>query len=68
MQIEVITMTMAGLALIFSTITVGFSFFSYAKVVGLENSTHQVQFVQADETEVDKELDTEHERYEEEML
>ena len=37
-------------------------------VIGLRNSTHQVQFVQADETEVDKELDTEHERYEEEML
>lgn len=43
-----ISMVMSALALIFSAITVGFSFAAYARVVGLENSTHQVQMVPMD--------------------
>ena len=37
------------LALLFSFLTAGFSILAYCKVVGLENSTHKVQYVAAQE-------------------
>lgn len=36
---------LTGLALLFSLCTVGFSIMAYCKVIGLENSTHQVQYM-----------------------
>ena len=40
---------MAGLALLFSGATVYFSIHAYCKVIGLENSTHQVQYMPVQE-------------------
>ena len=41
----IITMVVSGLALILSTITVIFSIMAYCKVIGLEKSTHQIQYM-----------------------
>lgn len=45
------------LALLFSICTVGFSILSYCKVVGLENSSHKVQYMPLEQyTDFSKEL------------
>ena len=43
-------------AILFSAITAIFSFAAYAKVVGMEKSTHKLQYVPAGEGPVGKEL------------
>lgn len=40
---------MAALALLFSFITVLFSILAYCNVIGLKNSTHNIQYVPAEE-------------------
>lgn len=42
------------LAVILSSITAGFAIFAYCKVVGMEKSTHQVQFMNYDQEEEQK--------------
>ena len=51
----------SGLAICFSLITCVFSILAYAKVIGLENSTHKIEWVPVDQnapaSDDEKELD-----------
>ena len=49
MTITTVSLLIAALALLFSVCTVSFSILAYCKVVGLENSTHKVQYMPMEE-------------------
>ena len=49
MTIPTASLLIAALALLFSICTVSFSILAYCKVVGLENSTHKVQYMPMEE-------------------
>jgi hypothetical protein len=50
MTITNISLILSLLAVILTAITSIFSFLAYARVVGLENSTHKIQWVPVDNT------------------
>lgn len=53
MTIEVACLVMAISAILFSIITAPFAILAYCKVVGMEKSTHQIQWVNPDDVSPD---------------
>lgn len=46
---DVITLSLAISAMLFSLVTAVFSVLSYCKVIGMEKSTHQIQYIPLDD-------------------
>jgi len=50
MTIEIITLVLSLVAVLFTGVTSIFAVLAYAKVVGMEKSTHQIQWMPVDES------------------